>query len=156
MAAPRARRGVVAACVALALAAAALLATACSSSPPASANDPAARAVNSLLELRHARSRDAKAYGLFFKSDAIPKSLADAAAKETTKTKPPIPEWEAPYVSATTSKTVDVVVVWKNSSDYPNHPAATLFTLGQYHNRWVVLDARQVTDSGKVPPPAKR
>ena len=134
----------------------ALLVCACSPTPSTSTSDPAALAVNRLLELRYSRSRDTTAYALFFKNDAIPKSLAAAAAKETSSTKPPIPDWQPPYVSAETSATVDVTVIWKGSSDFPNHPAATVFTLEKFDNRWVVKDAQDFSDVGKVPPPLKR
>lgn len=127
----------------------------CASAPSADAGHPAALAVEKLLELRHARSKDATAYALFFKSDAIPQSLADASAKETTATKPPIPEWQAPYVSSVSSASADVVVLWKSDAAFPGHSAGTVFTLERYQNRWVVVDASDVRDAAKAPPPLR-
>ncbi len=128
---------------------------ACGQSPPASANLPAALAVGKLLELRRARSTDFKVYALFFKSDAIPRSLAQDAAQPATSTRPPIPEWDAPYVSTLTSKTAEVVVPWKADGRFPGHAAVTVFTLERFQQRWVIVDAVDLKDAGRAPPPLK-
>jgi hypothetical protein len=128
----------------------------CAQAPAPEATEPSARAVQKLLELRMTRSKDPKAYALFFKSDAIPKSLAEASSKETTATRPPIPQWETPYVSRLASATADVVVVWKTDAAFPGHSVATVFGLEHYQNRWVVIDAKDVADKAKIPPPLKR
>jgi hypothetical protein len=144
---------------ALALLLAAVLVTGlagCAQQSAPEVSEPSARAVQKLLELRRARSKDARAYALFFKSDAIPKSLAEASARETTATKPPIPQWEAPYVSKAASATADVVVVWKPDPAFPGHSLATVFGLERYRNRWVVLDAKDVAAQAGIPPPLKR
>jgi hypothetical protein len=137
---------------------AALSVAGCASSPPeTSTGHPAALAVAKLLELRRARSRDARSYALFFKSDAIPQSLAEASSKETTASaagKSPIPEWSAPYVSRLGKGAADVVVMWKaDNAAFPNHSAATVFHMEQYQNRWVIIDAVEVKDAGSAPKP---
>jgi hypothetical protein len=130
----------------------------CASAPPeATTTHPAALAVAKLLEMRKTRVKDARSYGLFFKSDAIPQSLAEASSKETTASKagkPPIPEWSAPYVSKVGKGTADVVVLWTpDNGAFPNHSAATVFHMEQYQNRWVILDAVEVKDAGSAPKP---
>jgi hypothetical protein len=128
----------------------------CGPTPAPEASEPSARAVQKLLELRMSRSKDPKAYALFFKTDAIPKSLAEASARETTATRPPIPQWDTPYVSRLTSAGADVVIVWKADAAFPGHSLATVFGLEHYQDRWVVLDAKDVADKAGIPPPLKR
>lgn len=119
--------------------------------------DPPAKAVQSLLELRYERSTDASAYAQYV-SPELATELA-SASKEETPTTPPTPEWETPYVStegsATTeaSATADVVVVWKNRSDYPEWPQATIFSMSLIDDgRWFAIDARTVGETETVPP----
>ena len=100
-------------------------------------------------------ARTPKAYALFFKSDAIPQSLAEASAKETTATRPPIPQWETPYVSKLTSAAADVVVVWKQDAAFPGHSAATVFGMEHYQNRWVVIDASDIARPRQDPAAAQ-
>ena len=140
---------------------AALTVAGCAGAPPESTTGhPASLAVAKLLELRRARSKDARSYALFFKSDAIPQSLAEASSKETTASKAgksPIPEWSTPYVSKLGKGTADVVVLWKaDSGAFPNHSAATVFHMEQYQNRWVITDAVEVKDAGSAPKPLGR
>lgn len=145
------------AAVALALALIAPALSACGAAqPPASANLPAALALAKLLELRRARSTDPKTYALFFKSDAIPQSLAQDASRDTTSSTPPIPDSEAPYVSKLTSTTADVVVLWKADSRFPGHVPVTVFTMSQYQGRWVLVDARDLKDASQAPKPLQR
>jgi hypothetical protein len=128
-----------------------------SAAPEATTTHPASLAVAKLLEMRKTRVKDARSYALFFKSDAIPKSLAEASSKETTATKagkPPIPEWSAPYVSKLGKGSADVVVLWTpDGGTFPNHSAATVFHMEQYQNRWVIIDAVEVKDAGSAPKP---
>jgi hypothetical protein len=130
----------------------------CASAPPeATTAHPASLAVAKLLEMRKARVRDARSYALFFKSDAIPQSLAEASSKETTASKagkPPIPDWGTPFVSKLGKGTADVVVLWTaDGSAFPNHSAATVFHMEQYQNRWVIIDAVEVKDAASAPKP---
>ena len=137
----------------LLLGATALSACAQQAAPQATA-EPSAQVVQRLLELRLARSRDVPAYRLFFREDsAIPTSLAQAAAHEASATKPPIPQWDAPYVSSTTTSAADIVVVWKKSDAFPGHAAATVFTVSRYKDRWVILNAREVGNESDIPKP---
>jgi hypothetical protein len=143
----------------IALAAALVVALAgCAAAPQQAqdAKDPPSRAIQKLLELRLARSKDASAYGLFFKTDPIPKSLAAAASKEATATKPPIPSWQTPYVSRLTTSAADVVVVWNADTGFGGHSPATVFGVEFWHKRWVVVDAKDITDKAKIPPALKR
>ena len=143
--------------VALLLAAAAVLPVGCASQTPTPATtEPSARVVQRLLELRLARSRDVAGYRLFFREDsAVPTSLAEAATKEAKSTRPPIPAWEPPYVSSSTTSTAEVVVVWKATDAFPGHSQATVFTLAMEQGRWVVLAAREVGNGAPVPTPSK-
>lgn len=109
--------------------------------------------------MRQARTTEARSYALFFKSDAIPKSLAESSAREAKSGKtstPPYPAWETPYLSKQGKATAEVVVVWKGDSRFPNHSAATVFSMEHYKNRWVVVDAREVKDVSKIPAPLGR
>ena len=135
-----------------------LMVAGCASAPPeATTSHPASLAVAKLLDMRKTRVKDARSYALFFKSDAIPKSLAEASSKETTASKagkPPIPEWSPPYVSKQSKGAADVVVLWTpDSGAFPNHSAATVFHMEQYQNRWVIIDAVEIKDAGSAPKP---
>lgn len=119
--------------------------------------DPPAQAVHSLLELRYDRSTDASAYAEYV-SPELATELARASQEETSAT-PPTPQWETPYVSAEGSQTVeasataDVVVVWKDRSDYPDWPRATIFSMSLFDDgRWIASDARTLGETETVPP----
>ena len=125
-----------------------------SQTPAATTTDPAAQVVQRLLEQRLARSRDVSGYRLFFRADStIPTSLAQAASQEASATKPPIPEWEPPYVSSSTTSTADIVVVWKKSDAFPEHAAATVFSLSRQQGRWVILNAGELGKGAAIPKP---
>ena len=111
--------------------------------------------VQRLLEMRLARSGDLAGYRLFFRPDsAVPTSLAEAAVEESKSAKPPVPEWEPPYVSSATTSAAEVVVVWKGADAFPGHSAATVFTLAKEKGRWVVLAAREIGSGAPIPKPA--
>lgn len=119
--------------------------------------DPPAQAVQSLLELRYERSTDASAYAEYVSPD-LATELARASDEETSTT-PPTPEWETPYVSAEgsataeASATADVVVVWKDRTDYPEWPQATVFSVSLIDGgRWLASDARTIGETETVPP----
>ena len=127
--------------------------------------DPPAQAIQSLLELRYERSTDASAYAEYLSTPDLAAELARASEEETSEA-PPTPEWETPYVSAEGSvtpeasstaspvPTADVVVVWKDRSDYPEWPPATVFALSQLEDgRWVADDARTIGETETIPPP---
>lgn len=108
----------------------------------------AARTVDAALMLRHDRSTDPAAYAPLFESSQVATELA-SGSKSATDSASPIPEWNAPYVSAASSATVDVVVVWKRSGRFTSWSAATLFKLKRLADRWVISDAENVVG---VPP----
>lgn len=113
--------------------------------------EPPAQAVDELLTLRAERSTDASAYAEYLREPALAEDLARAATEETS-TQRPTPEWEDPYVSDPTSNTADVVVIWKDRTDYPDWPAANIFLMELFEGRWVVNDADVVTDTATLPP----
>ena len=128
----------------------------CSTPPVPTATSPAAQVIQKLLELRFARSRDVSAYRLFFRADsAVPVSLVEAAADEASSTKPPTPEWDPPYVSSSTTSSAEVVVVWKKSDVFPDHSAATVFSVARQQDRWVILSAREVGAAASIPKPMR-
>lgn len=115
--------------------------------------DPPAQAVQSLLELRAERSTDASAYAEFVSTVELAEELA-RAAREETSTAPPTPQWETPYVATESTSTADVVVVWKDRTDHPEFPAATIFVMEPRDEQWVAADARTVEETASIPPPA--
>ena len=58
---------------------------------------------------------------------------------------PQVPEYEDPYLSAETSATADVAVVWKTDQAFPDWPTATVFSLVLADGRWIVVDALEST-----------
>jgi hypothetical protein len=110
---------------------------------------PAAETVESVLQVRLARSTEAADYEPYFDDASVAEALAEAARSEDSDT-PAIPEWEAPYLSAETSATADVVVVWVPSDELPDWPAATVFSL-RVDERWFIVDAADIT-TGAIPP----
>ena len=98
-----------------------------------------AAALQSLLELRLARSRDTTAYARYFEATAVASALADDAAKNEK----PIPAWETPKVEDSGVATATVVVVWKPSKDFKDWPTSTAFVMKKIDGRWVVVDATE-------------
>jgi hypothetical protein len=138
-------RSVLAVCLVLALAA--LFAAGCTQGP----QHPAAKAVQSLLELRAARSTDSAAYAPLVADSAVATGLVEAA-RVSTSTASPIPDWDTPYVSAETSAGATVVVVWSPSTGHPDWPAATAFDMVRTGSGWAVADARELK-ADEVPKP---
>ncbi len=126
---------------------AAVLATAaCTASEPL--EPAAAAAVQDALDVRASRSTDASDYAPYFADPTVAEALAESARLESTSTVP-IPEWEPPYVSAETSASADVVVVWVPAAELPDWPRATVFSL-EMDERWFIVDASDVT-TGPIP-----
>ena len=126
------------------LACALLLAAACSS-PVAADDHPAITTVRELLELRRADVRDPAAYAPYLLESSVATALAEGSADATGT--PRIPEWEPPYLSAETSTTADVAVVWKQDSGFPDWVPATLFLVVLDEGRWAVADAIETTSA---------
>lgn len=129
--------------VVLALAALALLA-ACAAEPA----HPAVTRVADLLELRRDDVRDPASYGEYFADPELAADLAEGSGEPTGT--PQVPDFEPPYLTAETTSTADVAVVWKASDDFPDWPTATVFMLSLMEDRWVVVDALEAT-SAPVP-----
>jgi len=108
---------------------------------------PAVVVIQELLELRRDDVRDAEAYEPYFPDAALAEELA-SGSDEPTGT-PQVPEHELPYLTAETTSTADVAVVWKASDDFPDWPVATVFVLSQLDDRWVVVDALEATSAPK-------
>ncbi|MDO8880999.1 MAG: hypothetical protein Q7W44_09435 [Coriobacteriia bacterium] len=124
------------------LLACALLSTAACSSPAAD-DHPAVTVVQALLELRRADVRDPAAYAPHLLESSVATALAEGSSDPTGT--PRVPEWEPPYVSAETSTTADVVVVWRPGVDFPGWSPVTLFFVVLDEGRWAVADALETT-----------
>lgn len=115
----------------------------CSCTPGTADGHPAAIMIAELLRLRADDVRDAEAYAPYFLESGLATALAEDSSVETGT--PRVPDWEPPYVSAETSTTADVVVVWKPSVDFPDWPAVNVFKTELADGRWVVVDAEEAT-----------
>ncbi len=128
-----------------ALAAVLLLSAAIAGCASDSSDHPAVVAVRELLELRRDDVRDAEAYAPYFMESSLATALAEGSTEPTGT--PTIPDWEDPYLTAETSSTADVAVVWRPSADFPDWPVATVFVLSLLDDRWVVADATEATSA---------
>lgn len=106
---------------------------------------PALARVADLLELRRDDVRDPADYEGFFEDPTLGSALAEGSGEPTGT--PQIPEYEQPYLTAETTSTADVAVVWKASDDFPDWPAATVFILSLAGDEWVVTDALEATSA---------
>lgn len=118
----------------------------CAKSGPGE-DHPAAKAIQKLLELRREDSRDTKAYTPFFKGSEIASALAHGSTQATGT--PEVPLWQPPYVTAETSQTADVAVVWKKDAKFPKWPKVNIFRLQRSSGSWVVIDAIEATSVPK-------
>ncbi len=119
----------------------------------ATVTDPAAATVQKALELRRDQVKDVASYAPRFEESAVATALADAA-KASTTTVAPIPEWQAPYVSKEETARAEVVVVWVVDKTHPGWASATLFALRRDAAGWVISDAQDVA-TGAIPKPLK-
>lgn len=117
----------------------------------ASSDHPAVVVVRKLLELRRDDVRDPEAYAPYFLESSLATALAEGSTEPTGS--PRVPDWEDPYLTAETTSTADVAVVWKASDAFPDWPVATVFVLSQLDDRWVVTDALEATSA---PAPMKQ
>lgn len=143
----RFRRPGVAALLAVGMTAAVVLLASCGGTDELSyaESHPAARAVEAVLELRAEDVRDVDAYVPYFESSEVATALAEASDVPTGT--PRVPGWKTPYVSAETSTTADVVVVWKETAEFPGWPVANVFSTRLLDGRWVVVDAVETSSA---------
>ncbi len=111
----------------------------------ADAVHPAITAIASLLELRRDDVRAPGAYEKYFADPAIAAELASGSSEATGT--PQVPEYEPLYLTAETTSTADVAVVWKASDGFEGWPAATVFMLSLDDGRWIVIDALETTSA---------
>jgi len=135
----------------LALGSIACLALVACATRTAAERHPAAVAVDGLLRLRRARSTDAAAYARYLEDSSVATQLAEGS---TEASGPPLPKWNRPYVSAATTSTASVVVVWRGTSAFAEWPYATRFGMRRSGGRWRVVDA-ETLKRGDVPPPLR-
>lgn len=111
----------------------------------APAMHPAITRIADLLELRRSDVRDPAAYEGYFADPELAAALAQGSGEPTGT--PQIPEYEPPYLTAETTSTAEVAVVWRASDDFPGWPAATVFLLSLVDDRWVVTDALEASST---------
>lgn len=119
------------------------LLTACSGSGGDPQPHPAVISVSELLELRRADVRDPAAYEPYFEDAALAEALA-APGEEPTGT-PRVPPFRPPYLSAESTSTAGVAVIWEPDDDFPEWPPVTVFLTELTDGRWVVTDALETT-----------
>ncbi len=132
--------------------AAIMLAAALSSGCSAEAARPAITRISDLLELRRDDVRDPAAYEEYLADADLAAELASGSGEPTGT--PQVPEYEPPYLTAETTSTADVAVVWKASDDFPGWPAVTVFILSLDDGRWLVIDAFEATSAPEPLEPA--
>ena len=104
----------------------------------------AALTVERLLVLRVEGSRDASAYAAFFEDPELATALVEGTTAETGTAA--VPQWEAPYVSAVGTDTVDVLVKWIATEEFPEWPVALVFVMREANDGWLVVDALEPKD----------
>lgn len=132
----------------IALALALVLLAACA----APAVHPAVTRIADLLELRRDDVRDPAAYEGFFADPTLASAIAQGSGEPTGT--PQVPEYEPPYLTAETTSTADVAVVWKQSDSFRGWPVATVFILSLAGDEWVVTDALEATSAPEPLPTA--
>lgn len=111
---------------------------------------PAITAVEELLQLRRADSRDPEAYAKYFLESDLATALAEGEGEPEGT--PRIPQWEKPYLSEETTEAVSVAVVWKADPAFEDWPAVNVFWLSLVGGQWVVTDA---VEASEVPAPLR-
>ncbi|MHB1016874.1 MAG: hypothetical protein ACYC2X_03145 [Coriobacteriia bacterium] len=128
--------------VALLLALCALLA-ACSDGGGGPLPHPAVGAVTELLELRRDDTRDVSAYAPYFEDAELAEALA-SPGDEPTGT-PRVPPYRPPYLSAESTSTAEVAVVWESDDDFPDWAPVTIFSTKLAGGTWLIVDAIETT-----------
>lgn len=113
---------------------------------------PAVTRVMDLLELRRDDVRDPASYEAYFADPELAAALAEGGGEPTGT--PQIPEYDSPYLTAETTSTADVAVVWKVSDEFTGWPAVTVFILSLDDDRWLVVDALEATSAPEPLEPA--
>jgi len=129
-------------CAIIAMLAAALFVTACSGSGGPQPH-PAVTAVSELLELRRADVRDPAAYEPYVGNPELAAALADGSIEPTGT--PRVPPYRPPYLSAESTSTADVAVVWEPDDAFPGWTPVAVFSTVLEDGRWVVVDALETT-----------
>jgi hypothetical protein len=119
--------------------------TGCQASPES--EHPAVAVVRSVLELRTDSNSNADEYRPYF-ADA---DVADQLAADSGSGESPIPPWTDVYVSAESTESVDVVVIWDVTEDFDDWPTGTVFMVTEAADGWVITDASEVATD--VPEP---
>lgn len=104
---------------------------------------PAVAAVTHLLELRRDDVRDADAYAPYFEDEGMAETLA--APGEVTTGTPRVPPFQTPYLSAETTSTADVAVVWEPDDAFEGWTPVTVFRTERVDGAWRVIDALEAT-----------
>lgn len=99
--------------------------------------------VTELLELRRDDIRDADAYASYFEDAAMADALAGASDVPTGT--PRVPPYRAPYLSAESTSTAEVAVVWEEDAEFPDWAPVTVFRTRLTDGVWRVIDAVETT-----------
>lgn len=104
---------------------------------------PAVTCVSGLLELRRADVRDPAAYEMYVGDSELAAALAGGSTEPTGT--PRVPPYRDPYLSAESTSTADVAVVWESDAAFDGWAAVTVFSTALEDGRWVVVDALETT-----------
>ena len=104
---------------------------------------PAVTAVSELLERRRADARDPAAYEPYVGDPELAAALAGGSTEPTGT--PRVPPYRNPYLSAESTSTADVAVVWEPDAAFDGWAAVTVFSTALEDGRWVVVDALETT-----------
>ncbi|MDY0340105.1 MAG: hypothetical protein RBS17_02670 [Coriobacteriia bacterium] len=104
---------------------------------------PAVTAVTELLELRRDDVRDADAYAPYFEDIAMADALAGASDVPTGT--PRVPPYGEPYLTAESTSTADIAVVWESDEGFPEWTLVTVFSAELVDGVWRIADAIETT-----------
>ena len=104
---------------------------------------PAVTAVSELLELRRDDVREVDAYAPYFEDTELAEALA--APSELATGTPRVPPFRAPYLSAESTSTADVAVVWELDEQFADWTPVTVFSTRLVDGAWRIVDAVETT-----------
>ena len=104
---------------------------------------PAVTAVTDVLELRRDDVRDVDAYTPYFEDAELAEALA--APSDVPTGTPRVPPYQAPYLSAESTSTADVAVVWKADEQFEGWAPVTVFKTTLVEDTWRIVDAQEST-----------
>lgn len=113
------------------------------STPDGLSPHPAVTAVSELLELRREDVRDPVAYEPYVADAALASALAGGSTEPTGT--PRVPAYRPPYLSAESTSTAEVAVVWERDAAFAGWAQVTVFSAELDDARWVVTDAFETT-----------